>query len=145
MAEGTRPFLYEILKSSCCQSLVSDILSSPPIAIMASLSRTDRPSQTWHALPGRDAHRRLYTLGLYWDKEAGAIICQYALQTKGERLLRHLGDEHNTRSTARRGLSTFVKHLSLRDPNQVNPQSDHSLPHPHLAIYSGGTLHFPFD
>lgn len=102
--------------------------------------RRGRPTQAWSALPEADVHRRLTALGLHWDRAAGAIIClscKYALQTKGERVSRHLGDKHRVEAAARKGLSAFMKHLSLPDPNQLDLLRDHGPPHPQLATHAG--------
>lgn len=71
----------------------------------------------------------------------GAIICikcKYALQTKGEGVSGHLGDKHDILPILRKGLSAFIKYLSLPNPNQIAPRADYDPPHPHLAVYSGG-------
>lgn len=65
---------------------------------MTSLSRKGRPSRAWNVLPERDVDSKFLALGLHLDKDAGAIIClecKYALQTRGERVSRHLGDKHD--------------------------------------------------
>jgi hypothetical protein len=92
------------------------------MAPITSLSREVRPSQAWNVLSELDVDSKFLALGLYWDKDAGAIICikcKYALQTKGERVSRHLGDKHDIPPTVRKGLSAFMKYLSLPDPNQI--------------------------
>ena len=97
-------------------------------------------SQEWESLPEEDIRCRLIVLGLHWDKDAGAIICiscQYALQTKGERVSKHLGERHDIPAKARKGLSAFMKHLSLPDPNQLDLRRDHCMPHAHFAIQTG--------
>lgn len=91
-------------------------------------------------MPERDADRTLAVFGLHWDKDAGAIICiscKYALQTKGERVSRHLGERHDVPAKARKGLSAFMKHLSLTDPNQLDRRHDLCTPHPYLAVQNG--------
>lgn len=73
---------------------------------MTSLSRDVRSAQAWNVLPELDVGSKLLALGLYWDKDARAIIsikCKYALQTKGERVSRHLGDKHDIPPTVRKG------------------------------------------
>ena len=65
---------------------------------MTWLSREGRPSQAWNVLPELGVDNKFLALSLYWDKDAGAIICincKYALQTKGEKVSRHLGDKHD--------------------------------------------------
>jgi hypothetical protein len=97
---------------------------------MTSLSLEVRPSQAWNVLPELDVDDKFLTLGLYWDKDAGAIICikcKYALQTKGGRVSKHLGDKHDILPTVRKGLSAFMKY-SLPDPNQIAPRADYSPP-----------------
>jgi hypothetical protein len=68
--------------------------------------------QAWNVLSELDVNNKFLALGLYWDKDAGAIICikcKYALQTKGERVSRHLGDKQNILPTLRKRLSAFMK------------------------------------
>ncbi|KAF2715921.1 hypothetical protein K431DRAFT_236565 [Polychaeton citri CBS 116435] len=107
---------------------------------MTSLSRQGT-SRAWNVLLEFVVDSKLLALGLHWDKDAGAIICtkwRYVLQTKGDRVSRHLGDKHDVPPTLRKGLSAFMKYLSLPDPNQIPPRADYSPPHPHPAVYLGG-------
>lgn len=99
-----------------------------------------RPTQAWNVLSERDDDRKLTALGLYWDKVAEAIFCitcKYDLQRRASR---HWGDKHESHAQAEKGLSAFTKHLSLPDPNQLDPHPDHCLPHPHLSVHSGAAL-----
>ena len=87
-----------------------------------------------------EAETQLAALGLYWDREAAVIICiscQYALQPKGDRVSRHLGEKHGVSLKARVGLNAFVQHLALPDPNQLDLHADGAAPHPHLAVQAG--------
>jgi hypothetical protein len=135
-----RPFLLHlvVLLATCHYHSHLCMTATAP---MTSLSRELRSSQAWNVLPELDVDSKFLALGLYWDKDARAITCikcKYALQTKGDRVSRHLGDKHDIPPTLRKGLSAFMKYLSLPDPNQIAPRADYSPPHPHLAIYSGG-------
>jgi hypothetical protein len=108
---------------------------------MTSLSKEVGLSRACNVLPELDVDSKFLALGLYWDRDVGATICitcKYALQTKGERVSRHLGDKHDIPPTVRKELSAFMKYLSLPNPNQIAPRADYSPSHPHLAVYSGG-------
>jgi hypothetical protein len=41
---------------------------------MILLGREVRPSQAWNVLPELDVDNKFLTLGLYWDKDAGATL-----------------------------------------------------------------------
>ena len=87
-----------------------------------------------------DAGTQLATIGLYWDREAAVIICtscQYALQPKGDRVSRHLGEKHGVSLKARVGLNAFVQDLALPDPNQLDLRADGVARHPHLTVQAG--------
>lgn len=65
--------------------------------------------------------------------------CQYALQTRGERVSRHLGEKHGVPVQARAGLTAFLAELVLPDPNHVDLLPDWTAPHPHLAVQTGAS------
>ena len=89
-----------------------------------------------------EAETRLAAVGLYWDRDAGVIICttcKYSLQTKGERVSRHLGEKHSVPVQARAGLNTLIAQLALLDPNQLDLRPDWAAPHPYLAVQTGAS------
>jgi hypothetical protein len=74
-------------------------------APMTSLSQEVRLSRAWNVLPDFDVDSKYLALGLYWDRNVGAVICitcKYALQMKDERVSRHLGDKHDIPPTVRK-------------------------------------------
>lgn len=97
-------------------------------------------SQGWKSLSIEDQDHRLASLGLHLHRPERAIICvqcQYALQPSGERVSKHLWEKHTVPAEAREGLSIYIKHLQLPDPNRLPLRPDGHDPHPHLAVQPG--------
>ena len=106
------------------------------------IPRQSSRSRTRNVFTRAEADGQLAVLGLYWDRAAAVIICepsQYALQTKGDRVSRHLGEKHEVSREARAGLTAFIKQLGLPDPNKLDLRPDGLAPHPHLAIQAGAS------
>lgn len=93
--------------------------------------------QTRSAFTRAEGESQLAANGLYWDRKAAVIICticRYALQTRGERVSRHLGEKHGVSAQARAGLTAFLAELVLPDPNHLDLLPDWTIPHHHLAV-----------
>lgn len=89
-----------------------------------------------------NSESQLAPIGLYWDHNSAVIICtscQYALQPRGERVSRHLGEKHGVPVQARAGFTAFLAELVLPDPNHIDLLPDWTAPHPHLAVQTGAS------
>lgn len=98
--------------------------------------------QTHSAFNRADSESQLAAIGLHWDQNAAVIICtncKYALQPRGERVSRHLGERHGVPVQARAGLTAFLAELALPDPNHIDLLPDWTAPHPHLAVQTGAS------
>lgn len=98
--------------------------------------------QTRSAFTRADSESQLAAIGLHWDRKAAVIICtscKYALQPRGERVSRHLGENHGVPVRARAGLTAFLAELALPDPNHIDLLPDWTAPHPHLAVQTGAS------
>ncbi|KAH7143379.1 hypothetical protein DER46DRAFT_630878 [Fusarium sp. MPI-SDFR-AT-0072] len=83
---------------------------------------------------------QLDRLGLYLNQPEPAILCiqcKFALKADGDRVSRHLGEQHGISKLAYRGLGLFIQSLRLPDPKTLPVRSDGSSPYPHLRIQQG--------
>jgi len=104
------------------------------------LEHDNKMCDSWTSLPHADQVGQLATLGLHLNEPEAVIICstcEYALQPKGDRVSRHIGEIHKVPKTVRRGLVAFVQSLRLVDPDTLDLREDGSFPHPHLRIMEG--------
>lgn len=94
----------------------------------------------WSRLSPEELQSRLAGLGLVINSPEQTVICskcQYALQPKGECVVRHLADKHQVPKGLRTGLAAYIQFLRLPDPNTLPLRPDRSEPHRHLVCQAG--------
>lgn len=95
---------------------------------------------SWSTLDSEQCRLRLQSLNLVLTSPELSILCLtcgYALSPRANGVSRHLWEKHQSLKSTRKGLSQFLRSLSLLEPNYLPLAPDYSSPHPGLRIHYG--------